>query len=198
MTSIKYLAELIKSEQGSAVFNFPITTASGVRLQAVKWRVEMQAGIRMFTVSLTTLPKAFSGFERPLDATIAYDDKQPDFIRQQAMRELIQTVEELALCRTCLVRNDDTALAGGDCFSCHLRRELNPKTIDCSICQEPATGVYYSTGCGHHFHYACIAPEFDRVYLLRNESHRTAVEMKCPNCRCDLEGEYVQVMNSLD
>lgn len=192
---MEYLAELIKGDSGELCFEEqPIVIACGLSFWRANWRFRTITGVKHLALSLSASKKAFSGDGSVVTVHIPYDEQEPLLSRQRVVQALIEHVRALKLCKGCLVRGDLKPLAADECFACHLRRELNPTTIDCSICQEPATGVYYSTDCGHHFHYACIAKEFDRVYKQHRRYQHHDTELKCPNCRCKLEDEYQQVM----
>jgi len=193
------IAGFMGATKNSAIyFRNPVLTRYGFEIQHLSWDTHkhgehshalIEAGLRTkpFVLRNRFVVSTNSSREDPLLSPV------------QLVKKLFAEIGKQRSCNECLDTYDEKDLQDGKCCGCYLAQALNPQSHQCSICQCDATAVYYTTPCGHHFHKACIAGEFEKVDRERgmmhsDDSEEETVPMRCPNCRGDMNSVFASMM----
>jgi hypothetical protein len=199
ISTLSTLSSFVTQECGGVGFRNPVTTDHGVQIDTFRWRwVEMSRDRKKLILIFHLTSAPFSGLG-VISSQTAYrgleEELQPT---EKLMSRLLDCAKNLRKCTECTRIMALDEIKDGQCFECHLSKALCTKKVDCSICQDETTR-YYTTGCGHTFHYSCIAQFLESVEKKRHVQHEHEMApVNCPNCRHDLEEEFLRYFGGDD
>jgi hypothetical protein len=170
-------------------FHHPVISDQGVKFQYFQWRWgESKNGVKRPVLILRLEDTPFGGLDCIVEEGGYQEEIQPS--PETLLTKLLTQANNLYKCTTCCHVLPSERLKDGRCFRCILSNVLCTKEATCSICQKQ-TLSYYTTGCGHTFHYHCIGKHLETVKKQQDKIEDGELpSADCPNCQVDLETEF--------